>query len=67
MITHRSGLKKGLALNALFGDMHVRLQTDPAFFDSVNIWNGTMNGQTSGGGIEDKGDNFRWLIMSFKP
>jgi hypothetical protein len=67
MITHRAGLKKGLALNALFGDMHVRLQTDPAFFDPVNIWNGTMNGQTGGGGIEDKGDNFRWLIMSFKP
>jgi prepilin-type N-terminal cleavage/methylation domain-containing protein len=67
MITHRSGFKKGLAVNALFGDMHVKVQTDKTFFDSVNIWNSTMNGQTSGGGIEDKGDNFRWLIMSFRP
>ena len=67
MITHRSGIKQGLALNALFGDAHVRLQNDPAFFDQKNIWNGTMNGQTGGGGIEDKGDNFRWLIMNFRP
>jgi prepilin-type N-terminal cleavage/methylation domain-containing protein len=67
MITHRSGVKQGLAVNALFGDMHVRLQTDKAFFDQVNIWTSTMNGQTGGGGIEDKGDNFRWLIMNFRP
>jgi len=67
MITHRSGVKKGLALNALFGDMHVKVQTDRAFFDQATIWNSTMNGQTGGGGIEDRGDNFRWLIMNFKP
>ena len=67
MVTHRAGVKKNLALDALFGDMHVTLQKDPMFFDQVNIWNSTMNGQTGGGGIEDKPDNFRWLIMSFKP
>jgi prepilin-type N-terminal cleavage/methylation domain-containing protein len=67
MITHRSGLKKGLAINALFGDMHVALQKDPAFFDQKTLWTSTMNGQTGGGGIEDLGDNFRWLIMSFRP
>src|SRR6266496_1302292 len=67
MITHRSGVKRGLAVNALFGDMHVTLQTDRAFFDQATLWNGTMNGQTGGGGIEDRGDNFRWLIMNFRP
>jgi prepilin-type N-terminal cleavage/methylation domain-containing protein len=67
MITHRSGLKQGLAVNALFGDMHVALQKDPAFFDQRVIWTSTMNGQTGGGGIEDRGDNFRWLIMNFRP
>ena len=67
MVTHRSGIKRGLALNALFGDMHVKVQTDKSFFDQANIWNSTMNGQTGGGGIEDKHDNFRWLIMNFKP
>lgn len=67
MITHRSGVKQGLALNALFGDMHVTLQKDPAFFDQRNIWTSTMNGQTGGGGIEDRGNNFRWLIMNFRP
>ena len=66
MITHKSGFKKGLGLNALFGDIHVNFQKDPAFFDTVNIWNGSENGQ-SGGGIEDEGDNFRWLMMNFKP
>jgi prepilin-type N-terminal cleavage/methylation domain-containing protein len=67
MITHRSGSKKGLAVNALFGDMHVTLQKDPAFFDQRTIWTSTMNGQTGGGGIEDQGNNFRWLIMNFRP
>ena len=66
MITHRAGFKKGLGLNALFGDMHVQFQRDPAFFDTVNVWNGSENGQ-AGGGIEDEGDNFRWLMMSLKP
>ncbi|MGC3956449.1 MAG: prepilin-type N-terminal cleavage/methylation domain-containing protein [Verrucomicrobiota bacterium] len=67
MVTHRAGLKKGLAMNVLFGDMHVRLQTDKAFFDQSTIWTSTKNGQTGGGGIEDLGNNFRWLIMNFKP
>jgi prepilin-type N-terminal cleavage/methylation domain-containing protein len=67
MITHRSGIKKGLAVNALFGDMHVALQKDPAFFDQKTIWTSTMNGQIGGGGIEDQGNNFRWLIMNFRP
>jgi prepilin-type N-terminal cleavage/methylation domain-containing protein len=66
MVTHRSGFKKGLGLNVLFGDLHVQFEHEPAFFDTVNIWNGSENGQT-GGGIEDEGDNFRWLMMSFKP
>jgi prepilin-type N-terminal cleavage/methylation domain-containing protein len=66
MITHRSGIKKGLGLNALFGDIHVQFQHDPSFFDTVNVWNGSENGQ-NGGGIEDEGDNFRWLMMSFRP
>ena len=67
MITHRAGIKRGLSVNALFGDMHVTIQKDPAFFDQVNIWNSTVNGQTGGGGIEDRGDNFRWLVMNFRP
>ena len=66
MITHRSGIKKGLGLNALFGDMHVNFQSDKTFFDTATVWPGSENGQT-GGGIEDEGDNFRWLMMSFKP
>lgn len=67
MITHRSGVKKGLAMNVLFGDMHVKTQADKTFFDQTTLWTSTMNGQTGGGGIEDKGDNFRWLIMNFRP
>jgi prepilin-type N-terminal cleavage/methylation domain-containing protein len=67
MLTHRSGLKKGMGFNALFGDMHVKFQTDKSFFDTQYVWNDTANGQTGGGGIEDKGANFRWLIMSLKP
>jgi prepilin-type N-terminal cleavage/methylation domain-containing protein len=67
MITHRSRVKQGLAVNALFGDTHVSLQTDPAFFDQTTLWTSTMNGQVGGGGIEDRGNNFRWLIMNFRP
>jgi len=66
MITHKSGSNKGLGLNVMFGDMHVAFQRDPAFFDTATIWTGTEEGQT-GGGIEDEGDNFRWLMMNFKP
>ena len=67
MITHRSGVKKNLALNAMFGDMHVTLQKTPAFFDQATVWTDSKNNQTGGGGIESYPDNFRWLIMSFKP
>lgn len=67
MITHRSGLKRGLGLDALFGDMHVQFQHEPQFFDTVNIWYGTDNGQTPNGGIESNGKEFRWLMMNFKP
>jgi prepilin-type N-terminal cleavage/methylation domain-containing protein len=67
MITHRSGPKRGLGLNVLFGDMHVNYQNDTRLFDTTSIWNDTANGQTGGGGIEDKADNFRWLMANFKP
>lgn len=65
MVTHRTGLNRGLGLNALFGDMHVRFQNDKSFFDTVNVWNQSKNGTTTT--IEDKGDNFRWLHKSFVP
>jgi len=67
MVPHRSGVKKALALDALFGDGHVRIQNDKRLFDQQNIWTSTMNGQAGGGGIEDKGDNFRWVFMTFQP
>jgi len=44
MITHRAGLKKALAMNALFGDMHVKVQTDKAFFDQARLRTDTKNG-----------------------
>jgi len=66
MVTHKAGFKKGLGLNALFGDIHVAFQHDQAFFDTATVWTGSENGQ-NGGGIEGEGDNFRWLMMSFKP
>lgn len=67
MITHRSsGKASNFGLNALFGDMHVNYEHDPAYFSTANVWTGTENGQTSGG-IESEGDNFRWLIMSLRP
>jgi prepilin-type N-terminal cleavage/methylation domain-containing protein len=67
MVTHRSGVKKGLSMNALFGDMHVKLQKDKAFFDQATLWTDTKNLQNGGGGIESFPDNFRWLIMNFRP
>ena len=67
MVTHRSGLKRGLGLDALFGDMHVQFQHDPSFFDTVNVWSGTKNDQNDRGGIEDRGVEFRWLMQAFKP
>ncbi len=65
MVTHRAGVGKGCGLNALFGDMHVKFQTDSAFFDTVNVWNDNINGTTTS--IEGKGANFRWLIKSLRP
>jgi prepilin-type N-terminal cleavage/methylation domain-containing protein len=65
MITHRSGRNQPYGLNALFGDMHVRFQTDKQFFDTQFLWNENVNGTIHG--IEDQGDDFRWLIMSLKP
>jgi len=65
MVTHRAGVAKGLGLDALFGDMHVQFERDPAFFDTVNVWNGSKNGTTTT--IETQGDNFRWLMMNLKP
>jgi prepilin-type N-terminal cleavage/methylation domain-containing protein len=67
MITHKSGFKKGLGLNALFGDMHVNYQRDPAFFNTTDVWYGTKNGQSPNGGIEEQGNEFRWLMSAFKP
>jgi prepilin-type N-terminal cleavage/methylation domain-containing protein len=66
MVTHRSGLKKSLGIDALFGDMHVNYQHDPAFFTST-VWSSTMNGQNLPGGLEDQEASFRWLIQAFKP
>ncbi len=66
MLTHRSGLKKSLGVNALFGDMHVNYQHDPQFF-TATVWSSTMNSQTLPGGLEDQGPNFHWLIQAFRP
>jgi prepilin-type N-terminal cleavage/methylation domain-containing protein len=66
MIAHRVGVKKKLCLEVMFGDGHVNLQHDASFF-SAQIWDDTQNGQNGGGGIEDKGPNFRWLIQAFNP
>jgi prepilin-type N-terminal cleavage/methylation domain-containing protein len=62
MVAHRVGVQKGYALNALFGDMHVKVQTDKAFYQR-SFW----GPDGSGTGIEDKHAEFRWLFMSFKP
>ena len=64
-VAHRVGGKKGYALNMMFGDMHVRIQTDKSFFDAQCLWNENVSGTTTG--IEDQVDDFRWLIMSFQP
>lgn len=66
MIAHRVGVKKKLCLEVMFGDGHIALQNNPSFF-SMQIWDDTQNGQNGGGGIEDKGPNFRWLIQAFQP
>jgi prepilin-type N-terminal cleavage/methylation domain-containing protein len=67
MVSHRAGVKKGLAVNALFGDMHVKVQNSSTYFNQTTVWTSTKNGQTGGGGIEDLPNNFRWLIQAFKP
>jgi len=66
MLTHRSGLKKGVGVNALFGDMHVTYQHDPSFF-SGTVWTSTKNEQSSPGGLEDTEVGFRWIIQAFRP
>jgi len=65
MIPHRSGLKRGLGLNALFGDMHVNFEHDPSFFDPLKVWDGS-GADGSPNSIEDTGKNFRWLIWALK-
>jgi prepilin-type N-terminal cleavage/methylation domain-containing protein len=65
MVTHRAGQSRGLGLNALFGDGHLKFQTDQTLFDTKNVWDDNVNGTTTS--IEDKGDNFRWVLKSFKP
>jgi prepilin-type N-terminal cleavage/methylation domain-containing protein len=67
MLTHRAGLKKGLGINALFGDMHVNYEHNPAYFDTVNVWYGTENGQSPNGGIESEVTEFRWLMSALAP
>jgi len=67
MVTHRSaGLKKGLGVNTLFGDMHVKFQHDPSFF-TATVWSSTKNQQSLPGGLEDQPANFHWLIWAFQP
>ena len=66
MVTHRSGLKKNLGVNVMFGDTHVNFQHDAGFF-TATVWSSTMNGQNLPGGLEDKGANFHWLIQAFQP
>jgi prepilin-type N-terminal cleavage/methylation domain-containing protein len=66
MITHRSGIKKSLGLNVLFGDTHVNYQHDPSFFTKT-VWASTKNNQTLPGGLEDQNANFRWIIQAFNP
>jgi hypothetical protein len=60
-------LRRGLGLNALFGDLHVNFEHDAQYFDTVNIWYGTENGQTPNGGIEGEVTEFRWLMSALKP
>jgi len=67
MVTHRAGLKRGLGLNALFGDLHVNFEHDAQYFDTANVWYGTENGQTPNGGIEGEVTEFRWLMSALKP
>jgi prepilin-type N-terminal cleavage/methylation domain-containing protein len=66
MLTHRSGLKKNVGVNALFGDMHVNYQHDPQFF-TAKVWSSTKNDQNLPGGVEDVENSFRWLIQAFNP
>jgi prepilin-type N-terminal cleavage/methylation domain-containing protein len=66
MVTHRSGVKKELGVNVLFGDMHVKYQHDPSFF-TATVWSSTKNGQNLPGGLEDQPSNFHWLIWAFQP
>jgi hypothetical protein len=66
MVTHRSGIKRNLGVDVLFGDMHVNFQHDAKLF-TATVWSSTMNGQSLPGGLEDQGANFHWLIQAFQP
>lgn len=66
MVTHRTGVKRSLGVNTLFGDLHVKFQHDPAFF-TATVWSSTKNGQSLPGGLEDQALNFHWLIQAFQP
>jgi prepilin-type N-terminal cleavage/methylation domain-containing protein len=72
MIPHRAGVKRGVGLNVVFGDGHLRFQNNPNFYTwglakAGNVWSDTKNGQTDGGGIETTVGNFHWLINAFEP
>jgi prepilin-type N-terminal cleavage/methylation domain-containing protein len=65
MITHRAGLRKGVGLDVLFGDSHLRFEKKADYFDTATVWNGTKNSQVDG--IEEQAANFHWLISNFDP
>lgn len=68
MISHRAGLKRGLGVNVLFGDGHVRYHNDPKYFDPTKVFDGPGGGGDGyNESIEDKAANFRWLIQVFQP
>ncbi|HXE42608.1 MAG TPA: DUF1559 domain-containing protein [Candidatus Baltobacteraceae bacterium] len=67
MITHRAGLKRGLGVNVLYGDGHLRFQNNPIYFDPANVFDGPGADAGYNESIEDKIYNFRWLIQAFQP
>jgi type II secretory pathway pseudopilin PulG len=66
MVTHRSGVKRSLGVNVLFGDTHVNYEHDASFF-TAKVWASTKNNQSLPGGVEDQNASFRWLIQAFNP
>jgi len=66
MITHRSGVARGVGVNVLFGDGHLRYTNDKQLIDQNKVFNGAApDGYPYS--IEDKTYNFGWLIASFQP